>query len=102
MTDDPSIDSQIGAHQEVEFYEVSAGTDRRHSDTRQNIHGIVNVGLNTTWTFEHLTLVAKRATYYVTVRAHSVSAASSEVISNGIKVGYGSKVISVGTIELPE
>ena len=82
------LDINIGNHQDVEYYEVAAGTDRRFPDTRENIHPFVNVGTNQTWTFLHLTLLQKKGIYYVTVRAHSKSLALSEVTSNGIRVGY--------------
>jgi len=68
--------------------------------SRTNIHPFTHVGLNKTWTFSHLKLVPHKATYYVTVRAYSVSSAVVEVTSNGIKVGYGSPVISTGTLEI--
>ena len=76
-------------YQTIASYEVAMGTDRRYANTRDNIHPFINVGLNTSWTFEYLDLVPITATYYVTVRAHSLSTTVTEVTSNGVKVGFG-------------
>ena len=100
FTEVSQADSSIGEHQKVEHYEVAVGTDHRFSGTRNNIQPFTNVGLNVTWTFSHLTLVPRSVTYYVTVRAYSVSTAMVEVTSDGIKVGYGSQVFSAGSLEL--
>ena len=59
-----------------------------------------NVGINVTWTISDLKLIPRKVIYYVTVRAYSVSSAMVDVTSNGIRVGYGSHVVSTGTIEL--
>ena len=95
-----SVDGSIGQHQEIDHYEVAAGTDRRFHITRNNVRPFTNVGLNVTWTFSDLELIPRSSIYYVTVRAYSVSSAMVEVTSNGIKVGYGGPVISNGTLEL--
>ncbi|KAI8486030.1 hypothetical protein Bbelb_361300, partial [Branchiostoma belcheri] len=86
--------------QTVEYYEVALGTDRRFPRTRNNVRHFVNVGLNRTHTFQYLQLIPKAATYYITVRAHSVSTSVAEVTSNGIQVGYGGQVLSVGHIDV--
>ncbi|XP_078616233.1 uncharacterized protein LOC144884654 [Branchiostoma floridae x Branchiostoma japonicum] len=86
--------------QTVEYYEVALGTDRRFPRTRNNVHPYVNVGLNRTHTFEYLQLIPQAATYYITVRAHSASTAVAEVTSNGIQVGFGGKVLSVGHVNV--
>ncbi|CAH1239174.1 HEG1 [Branchiostoma lanceolatum] len=86
--------------QAIEYYEVALGTDRRFPRTRNNVHPYVNVGLNRTYTFEYLQLIPKVATYYITVRAHSVSTSVAEVTSNGIQVGYGGQVLSVGHVNV--
>ena len=96
------VDASIGKHQEIDHYEVALGTDRRFRKTRDNIRPFMNVGRNVTWTFSNLKLVPRSATYYVTVRAYSASSSVVEVTSNGIKVGYGSTVISSGKLELAE
>ena len=83
----------------MDYYELALGTDRRYPTTRDNIHPFINVGRNTTWRFEHLALVPLTATYYFTVRAHSLSTTMTEVTSNGAKVGFGAKVIARGEIE---
>ena len=100
FTDDPNIDSEIGKHQIITNYEIAAGSDMRYPNTRENIHPFINVGLSKTWTFSDLDLVARTATYYITVRAYSSNRAMVEVTSNGIKVGYGGIIISLGDIEL--
>ncbi|KAI8516746.1 hypothetical protein Bbelb_053270, partial [Branchiostoma belcheri] len=86
--------------QTVEFYEVALGTDRRFPRTRNNVRPFINVGLNRTHTFQYLQLIPKSATYYITVRAHSVSTSVAEVTSNGIQVGYGGQVLSAGHIDV--
>ncbi|XP_078697384.1 uncharacterized protein LOC144925295 [Branchiostoma floridae x Branchiostoma belcheri] len=86
--------------QTVEYYEVALGTDRRFPRTRNNVRPFINVGLNRTHTFQYLQLIPKAATYYITVRAHSVSTSVAEVTSNGIQVGYGGQVLSVGHIDV--
>lgn len=95
-----AVAGSLGKHQQIEHYEVAVGSDRRFHSTRTNIRPFTNVGLNHTWTFSHLKLVPHAATYYVTVRAYSVTSAVVEVTSNGIKVGYSSPVISTGTLEI--
>ena len=95
-----SLDTTIGKHQHIVHYEVAVGTDRRFHNTRNNIRPFTNVGLNVTWTFSDLQLIARNSIYYVTVRAYSETSAMVEVTSNGIKVGYGGPVVSNGTLEL--
>ncbi|XP_066275501.1 uncharacterized protein [Branchiostoma lanceolatum] len=86
--------------QTVEYYEVALGTDRRFPRTRDNVHHFVNVGLNQTHTFQYLQLSPRVATYYITVRAHSVLTSVAEVTSNGIQVGYGGQVLSLGHVDV--
>ena len=100
ITEVDSIDATIGKHQEIKYYEVAVGTDRRFHNTRNNIRPFTNVGHETLWTFSDLDLIPRSSVYYVTVRAYSMSSAMVEVTSNGIKVGYGSPVISIGDLEL--
>ena len=78
--------------QTVDYYEVAVGTDRSSPKTRDNVVPFTNVGKNTTMVFDNLDLQPLTAVYYVTVRAHSVSFASSEVSSNGITAGVSSRV----------
>ena len=100
--DDSSIDREVGKHQTIAYYEVAAGTGRQNPASRENIHPFINVGLNKTWTFDGLTLVAKAVTYYMTVRAYSINTAMVEVTSNGVKAGYGASILKFGDIEIPE
>ncbi|XP_066289761.1 uncharacterized protein [Branchiostoma lanceolatum] len=86
--------------QTIEYYEVAVGTDRRFPRTRNNVHPYVNVGLNRTYTFNNLQLIPRSATYYTTVRAHSVLTSVAEVTSNGLQVGYGGQVFSVGHVDV--
>ena len=99
--DDPNIDTEIGQHQIVSKYEFAIGTDRRYARTRNNVVPFINVGLNNTWTVKHLDLEPKTATYYVTIRAHSLNTAMVETTSNGIKVGYGGSILSIGEVQIP-
>ena len=100
ITGASKVDGSIGKHHEIDHYEIAIGTDRRYPSTRTNVWPFTNVGLNVTWTVSDLTLIPRKVIYYVTVRAYSVSSAMVDVTSNGIRVGYGSHVISTGTIEL--
>ncbi|XP_070573548.1 uncharacterized protein [Ptychodera flava] len=94
-------DENAEGQQVIDHYEVSAGTDQRYPNTRDDIHRFVNVGLNTTYTFTNLQLIPKTQTYYVTVRAYAASTAMVEVTSNGIKVGFGGEVLSQGHVSVP-
>ena len=100
ITGASKVDGSIGRHHEIDHYEIAIGTDRRYPKTRTNVWPFTNVGLNVTWTISDLKLIPRKAIYYVTVRAYSVSSAMVEVTSNGIRVGYGSHIVSTGTIEL--
>ncbi|XP_072034301.1 uncharacterized protein [Amphiura filiformis] len=86
--------------QTVDYYEVAVGTDRVFSKTRHDIVPFKNVGRDTSVVFDNLDLTPL-TTVYVTVRAHSVSFAHSEVSSNGIAVGHESSV-SAGDITAPK
>ena len=94
--------TDVGIHQTVLYYEVAAGTDRRYPSTRNDISPFVNVGLNKTWTFNHLDLVPLIAYYYITVRAYSVSTTMVEVTSNGIRVGFGGHIVALGELNINE
>ena len=88
-------------HQIVDYYEVAVGTNPYYSLSKQNIHTFVNVGRNKTWTFNNF-MLSPGTTYYMTVRAHSQSAAMSEVESSGIIAGYTADVITIGEIKITE
>ena len=101
--------TSVGAHwsgfgdsteeQEITFYEIALGTDRRYSSTKTNIFPFTNVGLSTVYTLEGLQLVPMDQLYYVTVRAHAVSGATIDVTSNGIRVGF--KELIRGEVTVP-
>ena len=84
--------------QSIIYYTVAIGNSPRYGSTRSNVHYFVNVGLNTSHTFENLNLTARDITYYITVRAHSIAGGVAESFSNGIRVGYSGEII-VGIIE---
>ena len=86
--------------QQILFYEVALGTDPRYLHTRSNIVPFVNVGLNSTITLTNLSLISRNQPYFVTVRAHALSGAISEVTSNSIIPGYDSPIMS-GMITQP-
>ncbi|XP_019642103.1 PREDICTED: uncharacterized protein LOC109483513 [Branchiostoma belcheri] len=92
---------EIGDHQIIDHYEVAVGTDRRYPSTRTNIRPFTNVGQNKTVTFEYLQLVPRTGIYYVTVRAVSLASSTTEVTSNGIRVGFGGDIISHGEVQVP-
>ncbi|XP_076116641.1 uncharacterized protein LOC143084119 [Mytilus galloprovincialis] len=84
-------------NQQVAFYEVAVGTDRRFPKTRDNIVPFTNVGKNTTATFYNLDLVPGTGLYYFTVKASSASYSVATVTSNGFHVGFDGGV-TPGTI----
>ena len=85
--------------QEIAYYEVAAGSNMGHPNTRTDIAPFTNVGLNTSHTFTYLDLVPETALYSVTVRATAVSGATVQATSNGIRVGH-THTISPGAIFL--
>ncbi|XP_072048752.1 uncharacterized protein [Amphiura filiformis] len=85
--------------QDVDFYEVAIGTDRRYPKTRYNVVPFTNVGKNKTVTFDNLDLQPLTSVYYFTVRAHSASFATAETTSNGMTAGINS-TMEVGTIQI--
>ena len=97
-----NVMSDIGPNQQVSHYEIAIGTDRRYPSTRNNIHPFINAGLNKTWTFHHLDLIPKTSYYYITVRAYSLATTMVEITSNGIRVGYGGHIVSLGEIRSNE
>ncbi|XP_046574117.1 uncharacterized protein LOC124282192 [Haliotis rubra] len=97
----PEEEKEKSSSQEVAFYEVALGTDRRFPKTRGNVMPFVNVGLNKTVTFYDLDLTPVTAIYYFTVRAHSLSGSKTAVTSNGFSVGFDGGV-SVGFIDMKE
>ena len=80
--------------QEVSYYEAAIGSNSDYPSTRSDIVPFTRIGLNTSHTFAGLNLVSQSQTYYVTVRAHSVSGSVAEVTSTGFRPGYGSQILS--------
>lgn len=74
--------------QQIDLYEVAAGTDVRYAVTRQNVVPFMSVGLNLSVTLTDLVLVPKIQQYFITVRAHSRTDAIIESSSTGVYVGY--------------
>ena len=85
--------------QEIDYYEVAAGSDREYQSTRSDIAPFTRVGLNTSHLFTNLNLVPESVVYYITVRAYAVSGAFVDATSNGISAGYGQEIIQ-GDISL--
>ena len=79
--------------QEVAYYEVALGSDREYPNTRTSIVPFTNVGTNTSFTFMDLNLVPLTQQYFITVRAHAVSGAYVDAISDGIIAGLGGTII---------
>jgi hypothetical protein len=75
-------------NQEIAYYMVALGTDRRFPNTWDNIVPFTNVGLNTSVTFKDLDLEPGYAVYYFTVRAYSASYAWTSTTSNGFYVSF--------------
>ena len=89
--DQSQLDAQ-DPNQEVVFYEVAVGTDRRFPKTRDDVVPFTNVGLNKTIIFYDLELTAITGIYYFTVKAYSASYSVATVTSNGFRVGFNGGV----------
>ncbi|CAG2210833.1 unnamed protein product [Mytilus edulis] len=85
--DQAQLDAQ-DPNQEVVFYEVAVGTDRRFPKTRDDVVPYTNVGLNKTTIFYDLELTPITGIYYFTVKAYSASYSVATVTSNGFRVGF--------------
>ncbi|XP_062596534.1 uncharacterized protein LOC134257978, partial [Saccostrea cucullata] len=92
--------NQQDKSQQVAYYLVALGTDRRFNKTRDNVVPYLNVGTNTSVTFYDLDLSLGDAVYYFSVYAVSKSFSKTLVTSNGFYVGYDGGV-TAGTITLP-
>ena len=79
--------------QEVAYYQVAVGSDREFPNTRTDVVAFTNVGLNRSFAFTGLDLVALDVVYFLTVRARAVSGAFVDATSNGITVGFGHMII---------
>ena len=95
--------SDIADTQEVSYYEVALGTDRRFPNTRDNVKPFTYVGKNKTVTFTNLELVQGTAKYFFSVKAYSASYSMALATSNGFYVsgvagvtgGYHSNAFTV-------
>ncbi|XP_041378093.1 uncharacterized protein LOC121390363 [Gigantopelta aegis] len=100
IAEDESDKNKASSNQQIAYYELALGTDRRFPKTRDNIVPFTNVGLNKTHTFYDIdNLVVYKAVYYFTVRAHSTSGAVAQITSNGFSVGYDGGVVA-GNIKM--
>lgn len=82
-------------NQQVTYYEVAVGTDRRFPKTRDNIVPFTSVGRNTSITFYNLDLVPGSGLYYFTVKAYSASYSIATVTSNGFRVGFDGSIAGI-------
>ena len=85
--------------QEIEYYEIAAGSDRHYASTRSDVFPFTSIGLRTSYNITGLNLRAMNR-YFITVRAHAVSGAMADATSNGIQVGYGHMIVP-GTVTAP-
>lgn len=81
-------DLEVDPNQEVSYYEVALGTDRRFPKTRDNIVPFTNVGKNSSVTFKDLDLEPGYAHYYFTVKAFSSAYTFVTTTSNGFYVSF--------------
>ncbi|CAG2187681.1 unnamed protein product [Mytilus edulis] len=79
-------------NQQVTYFEVAVGTDRRFPKTRDNIVPYTNVYKNKSVTFYNLDLVPGSGLYYFTVKAYSASYSIATVTSNGFRVGFDGSI----------
>ena len=75
-------------NQEVSYFEVGLGSDRRFSNTKDDIVAFRQVGKDTSITFTNLNLTSGNAIYYCTVRAYSEALSTATVTSNGFSVRF--------------
>ena len=80
-------------NQEVSYYEVGIGSDRRFSNTKDDKVPFTNVGKQTFVTFRNLNLIPGDAVYYCTVKAYSTSLSTALVTSNGFSVSFNGGVL---------
>lgn len=73
--------------QEIEYFEVALGSNKKYANTRSDIVPFTTIGLEKSYEFVNLSLISETQTYFTTVRAHAVSGAVAEATSNGIVVG---------------
>lgn len=85
--------------QRVLYYEAAVGSNPDYTFTRSDIVPFTDIGLQTTYTFSNLNLVSQQS-YYITIRAHSVSGSIAQATSTGIIPGYG-RDITPGVIIQP-
>ena len=84
-------------NQQVSYYEVGLGSDRRYSHTKDDIASFQNVGNASFVTFNNLDLTPGYAVYYCTVRAYSASLSTASVTSNGFSVSFNGGVTGIST-----
>ncbi|CAG2246701.1 unnamed protein product [Mytilus edulis] len=87
QVDEAQLEAQ-NPNQEVVYYEVAVGTDRRFPKTRDDVVPFTNVYLNKTVIFYDLELTPLTGIYYFTVKAYSASYSIATVTSNGFQVGF--------------
>ena len=87
QTDNSLIAAQDKS-QQVAYYMVALGTDRRFNKTRDNVVPYTYVGDNTSVVFTDLELTPGVALYYFSVYAFSKSFSKTLVTSNGFFVGF--------------
>ena len=97
--DGVEVEPDIVDMQEVSYYEVALGTDRRFPNTRDNVVPFTNVGKNKTVTFTHLNLVRGTAKYYFSVKAYSATYSTALAVSNGFYVSEDAGVTGMNTPE---
>lgn len=88
VQEDASLIAAQDKNQQVAYYMVALGTDRRFNKTRDNVVPYTYVGENTTVTFTDLELTPGIALYYFSVYAFSKSFSRTLVTSNGFYVGF--------------
>ena len=93
--DKDKLQQQDGS-QQVAYYLVALGSDRRFNHTRDNVVPYTNVGTNTSVTFYDLDLTPGIAVYYFSVYAVSKSFSRTLVTSNGFYVGFDGGVTGKG------
>lgn len=82
-------------NQDVLYYEVGLGKDRRLSNRKDDVAAFRNVGKDTSVTFSDLDLIPGNAVYYCTVRAYSSEHSTATVTSNGFSVSFEGGVTGI-------
>lgn len=74
--------------QAIKWYTAALGSNPRFERTKSNLYQFIDIGLNTTVTFNLTAPLVPATTYFVTVRGYTMPDVFTESVSNGIVGGF--------------